>query len=191
MDKMIRHVEQEKYFSVFRRMSEERAIPAEDIPNDYDEKIVGFLYNLYDANEAITEPHMRAKIDALAKLLATSCELQDEMQRDFSEKDFSAQELPAEGEHAAKHCSKSSSDAHSQSRRSPENWLTSIAFWIPRKQREGLVGDILEDCHELRSFGKRNSRIWAHVIWQFLIAVVTSIPASILSAIRGKVTPKD
>lgn len=73
----------------------------------------------------------------------------------------------------------------------PEKWLSNLSFWIPRKHREAIVGDIMEDCHELRKLGKSERRILAHVIWHLIIAVVTLIPASVIYSLRAKVHPKD
>ena len=67
----------------------------------------------------------------------------------------------------------------------PERWLTSLCFWIPRKHREAIRGDILEDCHELRDQGFGEWRIRAHVLWQTAIAVVGLWPRVVGSAVAG------
>jgi len=66
-----------------------------------------------------------------------------------------------------------------ETERSIEKWIVSVSFWIPRKYREGIVGDILEDCYEQRGLGKSERRIWVHVLWQLVIALVLLWPASI------------
>ena len=44
-----------------------------------------------------------------------------------------------------------------------EKWLISLSFWIPRRFREAVVGDILEDCRDMRSCGYSERRIQIHV----------------------------
>lgn len=68
-------------------------------------------------------------------------------------------------------------------RRKAEGWLVSLSFWIPRKHREAIRGDILEDCHEMREEGFGGWRICAHVLWQFTVAVVALWPQTIGSAV--------
>lgn len=69
--------------------------------------------------------------------------------------------------------------SHDEPERRAEKWVVSLSFWIPRKYREAIVGDMLEDCHELRELGKSEHRIWVHVLWQLVIALVLLWPASI------------
>ncbi len=64
-----------------------------------------------------------------------------------------------------------------------ETRLISLSFWIPRKHREGIAGDILEDCHEMRELGFTEGRILGHVLWQFTIAVISLWPEAVVSAI--------
>jgi hypothetical protein len=64
-----------------------------------------------------------------------------------------------------------------------ERWLVSLSFWIPRKFREAITGDILEDCHEMRELGFTERRIRVHVLWQFAWAVIALWPEAIGSAV--------
>jgi len=64
-----------------------------------------------------------------------------------------------------------------------EKWLISLSFWIPRKHREYVRGDILEDCNELRMLGYGEWRIRAHAIWHLIIAVIMLWPEVVASAI--------
>jgi len=66
----------------------------------------------------------------------------------------------------------------------PEKLLISAAFWIPRKHREAIVGDIMEDCHELRALGKSKWRIRTHVIWQVVIALILLRSAAVVDAFK-------
>lgn len=65
-----------------------------------------------------------------------------------------------------------------------EKWLGSLAYWIPRKYREPLVGDIMEDCCELRALGKSEWRIRIHVVWQLVIALIMLRPTAIMDALK-------
>lgn len=67
----------------------------------------------------------------------------------------------------------------SEPQRRVDKWIVSVSFWIPRKHREGIVGDILEDCYELRRLGKSERRIWLYVLLQFVTALVLLWPAYI------------
>lgn len=75
----------------------------------------------------------------------------------------------------------------------PENALTNLAFWIPRKHREGIVGDILEDCAELRELGKPIIRIWTHVLWHLATAIILLVPSRIgdIIGIRSEAAGKN
>ena len=64
-----------------------------------------------------------------------------------------------------------------------ERWLINLSFWIPRKYREAITGDILEDCREMREKGFRERRICIHVLWQFAIAVIALWPEAMGSAV--------
>jgi hypothetical protein len=64
-----------------------------------------------------------------------------------------------------------------------EKWLISLSFWIPRKYREAISGDILEDCHEMRDLGLGEWRIRIHVLWQLTIGVIALWPEAIGSAV--------
>jgi hypothetical protein len=78
-----------------------------------------------------------------------------------------------------------------QEAKRPERLLFAISFWVPRKYREALVGDIMEDCQELRNLDKGERRIFVHVFWQLAISLVTLLPASIFSGLLGRLKLKD
>jgi lysylphosphatidylglycerol synthetase-like protein (DUF2156 family) len=61
-------------------------------------------------------------------------------------------------------------------RKKAEGWLITLSFWIPRKHREAITGDILEDCHEMREVGFGEWRIRIHVVWQLAIGVIMLWP---------------
>jgi hypothetical protein len=63
-----------------------------------------------------------------------------------------------------------------------ENWATSLGWLIPRKYRH-VIGDILEDCAEMRQAGCTERRIKFHVVYQWLIAVITLVPTSVITSI--------
>jgi hypothetical protein len=71
-----------------------------------------------------------------------------------------------------------------------EKWAIALGWWLPRRHRDSIVGDILEDCHEMRERGLAKRRILTHVLWQWVISVVTLIPLSIMGAIRRLVGAK-
>lgn len=71
-----------------------------------------------------------------------------------------------------------------KSTRRTKNWLVTLSFWIPRKYREAIVGDIIEDCHELRALGKSEWRIRIHVIWQVIIALILLRPVALMDAFK-------
>lgn len=64
-----------------------------------------------------------------------------------------------------------------------EKWAVALGWWIPRKHRGPIVGDILEDCHEMRELGCGEWRIFIQVIWQWAIAIATLIPTAIFGSI--------
>jgi hypothetical protein len=66
-----------------------------------------------------------------------------------------------------------------------ENWLISLSFWIPKRFREAIVGDILEDCIDLRKCGYSEWRIRIHAVWHFILAVLLMWPDVLLSPIFG------
>lgn len=70
-------------------------------------------------------------------------------------------------------------------RRKAEQSLASLSFWIPRRHREAIIGDIREDCAELRLLGKSEWRIRLHVIWQLAICLLTMWPAALKAALWG------
>jgi hypothetical protein len=67
--------------------------------------------------------------------------------------------------------------------KNPERWAVALGWWLPRKHREAIVGDILEDCHEMRENGLIERRIWTHVLWQWATSIITLLIASIVGTI--------
>lgn len=59
------------------------------------------------------------------------------------------------------------------------------AYWIPRRNREAIVGDILEDCVDLRERGAGQWRIRFHVAWQLLWVLLSIVPRAL--AVCGSV----
>lgn len=57
-----------------------------------------------------------------------------------------------------------------------EGWATSLGWFIPRKYRGAVLGDIMEDCVEMRDKGCTERRIKIHVIFQWSIAVIMLVP---------------
>ncbi len=64
-----------------------------------------------------------------------------------------------------------------------EKWAIALGWWIPRKFRGPLIGDILEDCYEMRNVGCSELRIRTQVLWQWLVGVLLLIPTTIFSAV--------
>lgn len=64
-----------------------------------------------------------------------------------------------------------------------DKWPIVLGWCFPREHREALVGDILEDCNEMRERGLAERRIQTHVLWQWAISVVTLIPTYVMGAI--------
>jgi len=71
-----------------------------------------------------------------------------------------------------------------------ENLISKTSFWIPRKYREAIVGDILEDCHELRALGKSEWRIRIHIIWQLIIGLILLRPTVLVDALKRMLSTK-
>jgi hypothetical protein len=71
----------------------------------------------------------------------------------------------------------------------PEKWAVALGWWIPRKYRGPIVGDILEDCHEMRDKSCGELRIRIQVLWQWAIAVATLIPVAIFGSIWRRLNP--
>lgn len=63
-----------------------------------------------------------------------------------------------------------------------EDWAISLGWFIPRKYRH-VIGDILEDCVEMREAGCTERRIKFHVVYQWLIAVITLVPTAVKTSI--------
>ena len=72
----------------------------------------------------------------------------------------------------------------SNKRNGKAKWAVLLGWCFPRKYRDAIVGDILEDSYEMRESGLAESKIRAHVLWQCMISVVTLVPSSIVHAIR-------
>ena len=64
-----------------------------------------------------------------------------------------------------------------------EAWVKSLGWFVPRKYRNDVVGDILEDCAEMREVGCKERRIKVHVVYQWLIAVITLVPTAVKTSI--------
>lgn len=68
-----------------------------------------------------------------------------------------------------------------------------LGWFVPRQYRNTLIGDILEDCAEMREDGCTERRIKFHAIYQWLIAVITIVPTavktSIIDAVRQVISP--
>ena len=65
---------------------------------------------------------------------------------------------------------------------SGENWTISLGWFFPRKYRH-VIGDILEDCAEMRQLDYTERRIKFHVVYQWLIAVITLVPTAVKTSI--------
>ena len=63
-----------------------------------------------------------------------------------------------------------------------EDWATSLGWFIPRKYRH-VIGDILEDCAEMRKAGCTERRIKFHVVFQWLITVITIVHTGVTTSI--------
>lgn len=85
--------------------------------------------------------------------------------------------------------SSSLSDGALKTGRKGEMWAVGLGWWIPRKYRDAIVGDILEDCKEMGEMGCGEWRICVQVIWQWAIAVGTLIPAAAVGSIWRKLNP--
>jgi hypothetical protein len=73
------------------------------------------------------------------------------------------------------------------------HWAASLGWFIPRKYRSDIIGDILEDCVEMRKAGCSERRIKFHIVYQWLIAVITLVPTaaknSIVDAVKQVISP--
>jgi hypothetical protein len=63
-----------------------------------------------------------------------------------------------------------------------EGWATTLGWFIPRKYRH-VIGDILEDCAEMREAGCTERRIKFHVVYQWVIAVIMLVPTAVKTSI--------
>jgi hypothetical protein len=73
--------------------------------------------------------------------------------------------------------------------RRAEKWAMALAWWIPRKYRGTIVGDILEDCQEMRERGCGEWRIRIQVLWQWAIAIGTLVPAAMIATVWRILSP--
>ena len=64
-----------------------------------------------------------------------------------------------------------------------EDWATTLGWFIPRKYRNDIIGDILEDCAEMRDLKYTERRIRFHVVYQWIIAVITLVPTAVKTSI--------
>jgi hypothetical protein len=74
-------------------------------------------------------------------------------------------------------------------RNKAEKWAISLGWWIPRRYRADIIGDILEDCNEMRDKSCGDWRIRIQVIWQWAIAVVNLIPAALVGSVWRRLSP--
>ncbi len=72
----------------------------------------------------------------------------------------------------------------------PEEWLINLSFWIPREYREAIIGDILEDCHELRTLGKSEERVRFHIIWQLVFTLILLQPVVLIKTLKQILSTK-
>jgi len=72
-----------------------------------------------------------------------------------------------------------------KSQRKTDDFCTSMSYWLPRKYREGITGDILEDAAELRRLGKNEWRVRAHIAWQLGICIFRLWPTAFKAAVLG------
>jgi len=70
-----------------------------------------------------------------------------------------------------------------------ENWAIALGWWIPRRHRADIIGDIIQDCSEMRDKGCSEWRIRIQVIWQWAIAVVSLIPAAVVGSVWRRLSP--
>lgn len=68
-----------------------------------------------------------------------------------------------------------------------EDVAIGLGWWIPRKYRDDLVGDILEDCSEMRMLSMGERRIVVHVAYQWLIGVVMLVPTAAVMGFAGAI----
>ena len=64
-----------------------------------------------------------------------------------------------------------------------EDWAISLGWLIPRKYRAAFVGDILEDCADMREAGCAESHIKFQAVWQWAIAMITLVPMALKTSI--------
>lgn len=70
-----------------------------------------------------------------------------------------------------------------------EKWTTVLGWCLPRKHREAIVGDILEDCQEMRANGLKERSIRNHAFWQLAISIVMLIPRAIIATVWRIASP--
>jgi len=73
------------------------------------------------------------------------------------------------------------------SRQITDKWRDSLSFWIPRRYREGVMRDLMEDSEEIRALGKSEWRVRAHLVWHLGIGILHFWPAALKAAIWAAV----
>lgn len=76
----------------------------------------------------------------------------------------------------------------SETKSKGEKWIVSLGWFFPRKYRDDVIGDILEDCADMREAGCTERRIKFHVLYQWVIAVVTLVPTAVKTSIVDAIT---
>jgi hypothetical protein len=71
-----------------------------------------------------------------------------------------------------------------------DRWMLSFSFWIPRRYRQAIMGDLIEDREDMRSLGKSEWRIRAHVVWQIAISALSLWPAAAKGVLFGTLLAK-
>ena len=64
--------------------------------------------------------------------------------------------------------------------------LKNLSFWIPRRIREAMIGDMMEDCTELRNLGKSEFRVRVHILWHLILFAISLLPSMVVKAFKGK-----
>jgi len=65
-----------------------------------------------------------------------------------------------------------------------ERLFTDISCLIPQEHREGIVGDITEDCQELREMGRSERRTRIYAVRQVVGGAVRAWPTALVAAVR-------
>lgn len=72
-----------------------------------------------------------------------------------------------------------------QSSPAAERWLDLVRFILPPRSRQGILGDLYEECQIMRAAktSERTIVLWA--IWQILLICVSCTPRFIFAALLG------